>query len=504
MSTVDSPFRLSATAALMLARAVRAPLWLLVSALMARVMGPEGLGAWAMLLAAGMLLNQVFVLWSQSITQRFGRLEWEASGQLRRTWATRWPLLFFGGVLVLACFLLAPSEWLSARLDVPEDSLWLIIPIFISLWLMGETQGLQQVRERYLRLAWSPLAADLLLIGVLGALSLMAILGQRLTSLQILMVVSFSGAAAWVFMLARELRGSSLSLGVPEKKQVNLALAFSLPLLPGYLVGYLSEWCDYILISHFLDAQAVGFYHPAYQYMLIMVGLPTAVVAVLMPQLVSRVEKVGVESERQLIGRVAPQVMSLWVLATIGLIAFLPALFSWLVGGSFEDSRVILQVLLAAVPGAAATHLYGLGHFVQGRLLTANVGLFGLKLLVNVLLTLILLPVFGVLGAAIAALAGFILVQWLFLIDQHRYLKLPFAGGALVLLLAHLGGLSLVVMESFWARSLIAGLVMLCMLTLVRRANFFSPEEVSAMVPVSLSRTAPILVRLLCRKGMPW
>ncbi|WP_258371115.1 lipopolysaccharide biosynthesis protein [Aquipseudomonas alcaligenes] len=488
----------------MLARAVRAPLWLLVSALMARVMGPESLGSWAMLLAAGMFLNQVFVLWTQSITQRFGRLEWEASGQLRRTWATRWPLLLFGGVLVLACFLLAPLEWLSVRLGVPEDGLWLIIPIFISLWLMGETQGLQQVRERYLRLAWSPLAADLLLIGLLGALALMAILGQRLTSLQILTAVSLSGAAAWIFMLARELKGSSLGWGFPEGKQVRLALTFSLPLLPGYLVGYLSEWCDYVLISRFIDTKAVGVYHPAYQYMLIMVGLPTAVVAVLMPQLVSRVEKVGVESERQLIGRVAPQIMSLWVLATIGVIAFLPALFSWLVGSSFEDSRVILQILLAAVPGAAATHLYGLGHFVQGRLLTANVGLFGLKLLVNILLTLILLPIFGVLGAAIAALAGFILVQWLFLIDQHRYLKLPFAGGAMALLLAHLGGVSLVVVDGFWARSLASALIILCMLALVRRANFFSPEEVSAMVPASLSRTAPVLVRLLCREGMPW
>lgn len=484
----------------MLARTVRAPLWLLVSALMARVMGPEGLGVWAMLLAAGMLFNQVLVLWSQSITQRFGRLEWESSRQLRRTWATRWPLLLFAGSLVFACALFAPVDWLSARLRVPQESIWLVLPLLLSLWLMGEVQGLQQVRERYMRLAWSPLIADLVLIGILAVLSLLAIFGQQLSTFQMLVAVIFSGLVTWALLLSRELKGTSIGWQIPEGRQLRLAAAFALPLLPGYLIGYLSEWCDYLLIGHLINSQAVGLYHPAYQYMLILIGIPTAVVAVLMPQLISRIDQLGPASEVQLIERVTPQIMSLWAVATVGLIALLPAVFSLLVGPSFEQSRAVLQVLLTAVPGAAATHLYGLAHFAQGRLLTANVTLFGVKLLVNASLTLMLLPLLGILGAAIAAVTGFLLVQWLFLLDQHRYLKVPINKGAFALLLAHIGGLALLAVDALFLRSLIAAAVVFLMLFLVRRADFFSPQEVSAMVPASLRRVTPALTRVLCQK----
>ncbi|MFI8383579.1 oligosaccharide flippase family protein [Pseudomonas sp. NPDC079086] len=486
----------------MLARAVRAPLWLLVSALMARVMGPEGLGVWAMLMAAGMLFNQVFVLWSQSITQRFGRLEWESSRQLKRTWAIRWPLLLVAGTLALVFIFLAPANWLSAHLRVPQESLWLVLPLLLSLWLMGEVQGLQQVRERYLRLAWSPLLADLVLIGVLVALSLAAVFGQQLSTSQMLVAVSFSGLATWVLLLSRELKGISIGWQLPEVRQLRVAIVFALPLLPGYMIGYLSEWCDYLLIGHFIDSQAVGLYHPAFQYMLILIGIPTAVVAVLMPQLVSRIDQLDSAGEIQLIERVAPQIMSLWGIATIGLIAFLPAVFSLLIGHSFDQSRILLQVLLAAVPGAAATHLYGLAHFAQGRLLTANVALFGVKLLVNVSLTLILLPIFGVLGAAIAAVIGFLLVQWLFLLDQHRHLKLPISRAALSLFLAHAGGLALVAVDTLVLRSLISVVVVFLMLFFIRRGNLFSPRELSAMVPGSLGCIMPVLARMLCKNKL--
>lgn len=502
MNSAGTPFQLSAAAALMLARAVRAPLWLLVSALIARVMGPDGLGVWAMLMAAGMLFNQVFVLWSQSITQRFGRLEWELSRQLTQTWATRWPLLFVAGILVFACALFAPSGWLSAHLRVPEESLWLVLPLLLSLWLMGEVQGLQQVRERYLRLAWSPLLADLVLIGVLVVLSLVAVFGNQLSRTQMLIAISFSGLATWTFLLAHELKGIEISWRLPDVRQFRVSVLFALPLLPGYIVGYLSEWCDYLLIGRFLDGQAVGLYHPAFQYMLILIGIPTAIVAVLMPQLISRIDRLGSASEIQLVDRVAPQIIAIWVVATIGLIAFLPAIFSLLVGSSFDQSRILLQVLLAAVPGAAATHLYGLAHFSQGRLLTANVTLFGVKLLVNALLTLILLPILGVLGAAVGAVTGFLLVQWLFLLDQHRHLSLPIGRGALILFLAHAGGLAMVAVDPLLWRSLIALVVAVLMTFLIRRADLFSPKEVSAMVPPAMVSVVPALMRVLCKNKL--
>lgn len=501
--SVQQTFRLAPAVGLFLARIVRAPLWLLVSALLARVLGPQGLGTWAMVLAAAMLGNQVLLLWTQSITQRFGRAEWLASGTLVNTWAVRLPAIAVSFAVAALLLMFAPLDWHMRYYGLSDEQRWLVIPALLALWLMGEVQSLQQVRERYVSLAWSPVSADL---AVLATISLLAAMRFSISD-DVLMIdrdtallaIGCTSVFAWSVFLMRELRNQTIAWRLPVGNAWRRATLFALPLVPGYVMGYLAEWCDYFLIGYFYDAYSVGIFHSAYQYMLILVGVPTAIAAVLLPQVVSTIDSGEEGFLHTLLTRIAPQLTILWTVGSLLVIALLPALFELLVGNAYSESRAVLQVLLIAVPGAIVPHIYSLAYFAQGRLVAANLGLFGIKLVVNATISCILLPVVGVEGAAVGSAVSYLVLQWLFIVGQHCYQRLALGYAAATLAMAQLSAVLLVFVGDTILRVAVAVLVIALLVGWARRAGIFSEAELSAMIPRKVAKLLPFVTRVLCR-----
>src|SRR5690349_2351705 len=76
-----------------------------------RRLGPELLGRWTLLVAAGTLLHTVLVNWTHNATVRYGSEEWVQTRGLNRTLGSRLPLL--GGSLIVAVLvlMLQPGRW---------------------------------------------------------------------------------------------------------------------------------------------------------------------------------------------------------------------------------------------------------------------------------------------------------------------------------------------------------------------------------------------------------
>lgn len=484
---------------LLLAKALRAPLWLLLSAGLARVLSPEGLGAWSMILAAAMLLNQVFLQWTQAITQRFGRGEWLAEQHLNTTVATRWPLLAGGLTLVVLLLAFTPFAWPQRFYGLDHHHSLYVFPVVLTLWLMAEAQGLQQVRERFVALAWSPLLSDFALLVVVAALALAVQHGAHLGRDSVLAGLYATTLAAWLLWLRQEWRGFTHRWPQPDRAQLQRAAWFALPLVPGFLIGYVAEWGDYFLIRHFYSAHEVGLFHPAYQYLLIMVGLPTALASVLLPKIVAAHDHDNGAAVRALIERHAPQFTALWSMAVLPVAAVLPAVFALLLGAQYTAAVPVLQILLAAVPGAVVLHVYGVACFAQGRLGVSTLGFFGAKSLLNVAVSFYLLPRMGVSGSAFGVVLSYVFLQWLFVWDQRRVLGVASATGAQALVLAQSSGVLLMWVPALPARLALAALMLVVMLLWVRRAALFSDAEVSAIIPARMAWLTPPMQRLLCR-----
>lgn len=484
---------------LIFVRAVRVPLWLLVSALLTHVFEPSDLGAWSMILAAATFLNQLLLHWTQSVTQRFGRGEWSASGRLDTTWALRWPSLALGLGIMLCALALLPFDWAQRFYALDDAHRWYVLSLAVSLWVMSEVQSTQQVSQRFSALAWAPIAADLGLLLCIGLLLFAAPPGGKPGFDTAISAIIATSLALWGCWLIRELSRTRIAWRVPDFERWRRAARFAIPLVPGFLVAYLSEWCDYFLIQRFYGAHALGLFHPAFQYMLILIGLPTAVVSVLLPRVTTAFDRNGNREIEQLISRTAPQLFLLWGLFSLLAAALLPGVLFLLLGARYEESSGLLQVLLIAVPGAMAQHLCYLACFVQGRLWTATVGLFGLKLLVNVGVSLVLLPLLGVVGSALGAALSYLLLQWAFLLDQRRHLQVPLGRVFVALLSIQVAGIALALAPGVWLRLASCVVLSAGLIAWARRRRIFSAETVAAVIPARMAAlTAPAL-RLLCR-----
>jgi O-antigen/teichoic acid export membrane protein len=483
---------------LVIGKAFRIPLWFVVSAAVARLLGPEGLGQWSMVLAAGMLLNQLFLHWTQSMTLRFAYGH-SAQGGVESTLLLRFPLLVCAFALAVVVLVVTPDLWVLAAFGITERAS--VVLALFAFWMMAETQSLQQVRERFLALAWSPVLMDALLLVVV--LIFVFWPGHEAGSLSsphliaILLSVLFFG---WAGLLLDELRRSRFAGLNVRFSQLSPMVLFALPLVPGFLTAYFAEWSNYFLIRHFLGEFQLGLFHAGYQYLIILIGVPTALVSVLLPRLVRMYDEQGEKLLTNFLSFQAPKLVLVWAVLILIPLALLPWFFGLLLGPEFDAAASILTVLLIAVPGAMAQHVYGMAYFLRGKLLLSTLLFFLVKLIVDFSLAWNLLPSVGLAASAWSVAISYLVLQWCFVLFASTG-SLPRKRGIGILFWCHACGLLLFLAETMPARSGVALTLMLISLLYVRQSGLLDAEALRGVMPVSLKRFEHILLRLLCSSG---
>jgi O-antigen/teichoic acid export membrane protein len=489
---------------LLLGKLLRAPLWLLTSALLARLLGPEGVGTWSMVLAAAMLLNQLFIHWTQVLTQRFGRPEWNRSKLLDQTYSNRLPLLFLGIGLSLVMVFVDPLDWLERIFGVDSNNRFAVLAALISLWLLAETQTVQQAQERYQRMAWTPVMVDgvyiVVLASILVATQYMVEVSDSysISLFSLFFLLSILWLISWFWeLISLRVR---FSLKLICKTESRVMLVFALPLVPAALVGYLAEWVDYFMLRHFLGEHAVGLFHPAFQYVLVMLGLPSALVAVILPRLIDAVERADTLTVSILINTRLLQYIYVWGCLTLPIAACLPWLLEWLLGAEFDQTSELIQIMLLVLPGALVQHICMTLCLVQGRLAFSTMYLFSIKLIVNALISFVLISQIGLIGAAFGMVAGYVVLHWMLLLDQLKRFnvnilsKLP-AG----LLLCQLLALALAMVDGVWLRIAVSFIGVVLLLGVVRMLRVLPRSEAEVFFAFA-GLFSPLLVWLVSRK----
>lgn len=186
------------------------------------------------------------------------------------------------------------------------------------------------------------------------------------------------------------------------------------------------EWIDTLLIGVFLTQGAVATYEIAWRFSGIALILTNAVSSVLYPRLSEMVEKGDYEGVRTF----GTRAYFYTVVPILALIAggFLlgEQLLGILYGEAYLNAYVPLIVLLAArlfytIRRVAVITLYGL-------LLDRQVARISLvAVLMNVLLNIYLIPLIGIVGAAIGSLSSFVILALAtaYLVDREAGFKPP-------------------------------------------------------------------------------
>lgn len=214
-------------------------------------------------------------------------------------------------------------------------------------------------------------------------------------------VVTFAvlGATAW--------RG--VSPVWPEMPLLRSQLQYGLPLTATFALAWIITGSDRLLIGWFLDEHAVGVYAAGYDLASQSVTLLLSIInTAAFPLAVKALETQGIQACSAQLERNGGLIIAAAVAGAVALIAIGPQIVALVIGEAFrEEAARLLPVIAvaAAIAGIKAFHLDIAFHLGKNTKVLAAID--GAAAALNVALNFLLIPVYGIIGAAYATIGAY-------------------------------------------------------------------------------------------------
>jgi O-antigen/teichoic acid export membrane protein len=384
-----------------------------------RILDPESYGRYALASSAAFFAQVALFYWIQLGITRFHPRAL-VTGTVDQLLATAYACYSVGalGLLLVTAGLAAawapeggvlPLLWLAAALALGRSL------IDINLAVHGSNQAV---------LRYNVIEAGQHLVGLMLALMLVVQLGLGASGL----IAGFAAGSALLVAADGVLIAGSLRRQRPDPTLARSLIRYGAPLAAAWAFSAALAVADRFLVGYFLDGEAVGHYAVAY-------GLVDRTVALVFvaatfgafPLAVHALERAGAEAAREQMRKNAVIMLAIIVPAVVGFIVAGDHITAVVIGPEFrrEVARLVPYLAVGTFLGGLATH-----YFSQAFLLTQRTHLFlmtlGPGLLVNLTLNALLIPSYGLLGAAIATLAAYFLVLVLSIVIGRRVFRLAF------------------------------------------------------------------------------
>jgi O-antigen/teichoic acid export membrane protein len=394
--TIATPFA-QRIAGVFATRVVRFVLGFATSFLLARVLGPGGRGAYYLVSLTPTTLANLAQFGLPSAMSFFA-----GRGRSTRKLQAIAFVLAIGLSVTLLLATLAVLPWLEETIlkAAPDDLLRLALfslPFQFLASFAGAILIGRQVMRNYnvILVVQSVLTLVLivLLVGILG----MGVFGAVLANLIL------AGAAAAATM--NELRRMNRDEPEAERRpsiRVGELVAYGAKIYPASITSFFSYRADVFLLSALLgDPRPIGLYSLAVSMAELTFFVPDSVSTVFFPHIAG--------SERREADSMAPVVTRFTVLITsLSVIGLIPAAFAavYLIVPSFSASIPAFLIIMPGIVALSVSKI--LSSYIGGLGLPLRVALAsGAALVLNVVANLILIPIFGFVGAAIASLISY-------------------------------------------------------------------------------------------------
>lgn len=247
-----------------------------------------------------------------------------------------------------------------------------------------------------------------------------------------------------------------------EKPLIKKMLIFALPLFIATIGGLILGYTDTIMISVLRDTTQVGYYQAAIPLVLLLFCFPTALGTVFLPI----TSELWARGEKRLLGQASHFLVKFSFMLILPAVFIFVAFPSIVLGLIFPPeylaAAAALQILSVAMIGSVLFMiLYTLAIGIGKPIITAKA--VGAMVCINIILNLLLIPRYGIVGAALATLisgfGGFLFLLYLvrkfvkFALPPSPLFKMIIAG--LLTLLLIFGLKSIVVLPLPWLEALI-------------------------------------------------
>jgi O-antigen/teichoic acid export membrane protein len=452
-----------------------------------RLLSPHEFGQYALAFSVGALVQTAFLTWSEAATARFQVAETER-GDPRTAIAT---LQRANLALSLTGIAVTAAALFFLRLD-PALELAILGAVTASAGrgffkLRQERNRAEGDVKGYAFIEVTYIAGGFLL----GAL--FAWMGFGAPGV-------FAGMGiAVVLILARISRGEfRLSAGGRfDPERLRSYLAYGMPITVWLILALVLSSTDRFLIAAFLDEAHVGAYHAGYSVGSRLLDVAFSWLGIAGgPAMVAALERGGRPALERVARDQATLMVRLLLPATVGVVLVADPLTQLLVGEAMraDAARITPWIAVSAFFSGFAAHY--LGHaFTLGKRTGLYMVLMTLPAAANLGLNLVLVPRFGIIGAAWGTLASFVVCAVISWAAGRRVLKLPIPWGtvaraglasglmaAAVLALPAPGGLGELVLKSA-VGALVYGLAMFALDGGLRRRGLELIGGVAARKP---------------------
>lgn len=210
---------------------------------------------------------------------------------------------------------------------------------------------------------------------------------------------------------------NGLSIRSLNKDMLKDFVRYGVPLTMTLILTLILDVSDRFLLNMFLDARAVGAYASAYDLTQQSLGMLLGVVHLAaFPLALRALEEKGTAAAQIQLKKNFLMLLAISVPATVGLIMLAGNIAFVMLGAEFRaDASHIILVIAISIFVAGVKSYYFDYSFQLGKKLKGQVWTVLCAALVNVGLNLWWIPLYGVLGAAYATLAGFLVgtgVSW--------------------------------------------------------------------------------------------
>ncbi|MFS8084764.1 MAG: oligosaccharide flippase family protein [Acidobacteriota bacterium] len=370
------------------------------SVIVARWLGPEGLGTLAVLTVTVLLTLQIGSAGLPSANTYFIARD---SHNLGTVWANSVVFALVGGSL-LASGVVLLAEFRPALFGGVGRNLLIIATISIPfqlLTLLGLNVLLAMGRIGQLNLLDSLSAA----LALVNAVIVLIFMRAKLA-----MLVAFNtGAAvalglAMLFVAGRMLaRQKERRPCQPDFRLLKRMLGYGIKFYISIMASVLIFRVDLLIVNHFRGAAEAGVYAVASQVSFLLMMLPGVIAMLLFPRVASEQDPRG-EFAIQVTRHASFAMLIMCIAAALGSFV-LPLIY----GAPFADSTIQLLILL---PGVFLVSIESVlvQHFTGTGLPAAIPAFWLLTLAINLGLNLTLVPVFGARGAAATSTLSYALI----------------------------------------------------------------------------------------------
>jgi len=383
--------------------------------LVTRYLGSDGYGRLTAVLLAAQI-GQIALMWTGNAMSRYGVQEFVETGMLNQAFWARTVIWLPNLLLLLASsYFWLPwlGEWLKLDRSTYPFLLFYMVAMALSMHGLAAAQGAKLIRFQSLLAFSERVLVLLVLIGFIAS--------SRLQVEQALLAYSVPPLATGIFALWK--MRSLISRFVLNVETVKRILIFSLPIPLYSVTSYLTfNHLDAIIILRYLTESDLGVYSIAYQMNGMVGQLAVSAGVLLMPMLVTSQS----HDERRVRSTYFDEVLPL-ITFLFGVISFCVAVGSYflipaIMGSEFAMVGGLLVIFAAACTVNVPVQAGYLPLAYSQSATYIQLAAAGLGAAVNVLLNILLIPIYGLFGCVWATVAAFSTTAVVFaLLSSRRF-----------------------------------------------------------------------------------